>query len=122
MDFKVQGEAQITMYDYIKKLIKSLLDDMRGSKQTSAPEYLFCINDEETIKLSTELSDLFQKVTVQVLWVSSKRGGSNVQLRTAFLCTRVQYPGEHDYKKLQHQMMYLQDTAFLPINLKADEK
>ena len=41
---------------------------------------------------------------------------------TVFLCTRVREPDQHDYKKLQHQMMYLQTTAFLPLILKADGK
>ena len=29
---------------------------------------------------------------------------------------------QHDYKKLQHQFMYLQTTAFLPLILKVDGK
>ena len=42
IDFRVHGEVQITMYDYIKKLmINSLPEDMLGSKHTTVPEYLF---------------------------------------------------------------------------------
>ena len=33
MDFRVQGELQITMYNYIKKLIDSLPEDMIGTAQ-----------------------------------------------------------------------------------------
>ena len=42
MEFKrVQGEVRMKMYGYIKKLVDSLLDDMKGSKNTPAPKYLF---------------------------------------------------------------------------------
>ena len=51
MDIRVQGEVQITMYDYIKKVIDSLPEDMIGNKHTAAPEYLFR-TDEEATKLS----------------------------------------------------------------------
>ena len=49
------------MYDCIKKLIDLLLDDVKGSNHTSAPEYIFRTDDEETTKLLTDLSDLFHK-------------------------------------------------------------
>ena len=59
MEFKVQGEIQITMYDYTKKLIDSLPDYMKEIKYTSAPEYLFQTDGEEvTAKLLTERSDI----------------------------------------------------------------
>ena len=41
MDFRTQGEVLIMMYDYIKKLINSLPEDMvKGSKYTTVQEYL----------------------------------------------------------------------------------
>ena len=66
------------MYDYIKKLINLLSEDMQGNKYTAASEYLFWADDEEATKLSTELSYLFHKVTAQVLWVS-KSGRPDLQ-------------------------------------------
>ena len=71
MDFRVPGEVQITMYDYIKKLIASLPGDMIGSKHTAAPEHLFR-TDEEAIKLSKEMIELFHKITAQVLWMGKR--------------------------------------------------
>ena len=70
MNFRVQGEVYKTMYFYIKKLSGSLTDDMKVSKHTAAPEYMFWTDDEQATKLSTELSDIFHKVKAQVLWVS----------------------------------------------------
>ena len=48
MDFRVPGEVQITIYDYIKKLIDSLPEDMIDNKHTAVPEHLFR-TDEEAI-------------------------------------------------------------------------
>ena len=65
MDFRVQCEVQISMYDqYIKKLIDSLPEDSIGSKHTAAPEYLFLTN-ENTTKLSKDMEELFHKITAQ---------------------------------------------------------
>ena len=66
MNFRVQGEVQIIMYDYIKKLIDSLPEDMIGVKHTAAPEYLFW-TDEESSTLSKDMKELFHKITAQVL-------------------------------------------------------
>ena len=86
------------MYDYNKKLIDSLLADMIGSKHTAAPEHIFR-TDEEVIKLSKDMEELFHKTTAQVLWIC-KGARPELQLGTAFLCTRVATPNEHDCKKL----------------------
>ena len=60
------------MYDYIKKLIDSLLvqEDMKEFKHTTPPGYLFWSDDDNAIKLSTEMSDLFHNITAQTLWVA----------------------------------------------------
>ena len=100
MDFRVPGEVQKTMYDYIKKLIDSLSECMIGSKHTVAPEHLFR-TDVEAIELSKDMEELFHKITAHILWIG-KRGKPDlpVKLRTYFICTRVATPDEHGYKKL----------------------
>ena len=110
----------MTMYDYIKKIIDSLPEDMIGKKHTAASEHLFR-TDEEAIKLSKDMKELSHKIIAQVLWIG-KRGRPILQLGTAFMCTRVATPDEHDYKKLQHPLMYLQTTSFLLLILKAEGK
>ena len=65
-DLRVQGEVQITMHGYIKKLVKSLPDDMKVNNHMAAPKYLLWSYDEEASKLLTELSDLlFHNITAQ---------------------------------------------------------
>ena len=60
LDFQAEGEVQITMDDYIKKLIDSLpLEDTKGCKHTFTPKHLFETNDEEVIELLKEMRDLF---------------------------------------------------------------
>ena len=93
---------------------------MIGNNHSAVQEYLFQ-TDKEAIRLLKDTEELFHKITAQVLWIG-KRGRPDLQLGTAFLCTRVAAPDEHGYKKLRHHLMYLQPTAFLPLILKADRK
>jgi hypothetical protein len=55
------------------------------------------------------------------LWLS-QRGRPDLQLATEFLCTRVRELNEHDWKKLGHEMEYLQGTKHLPLILRSDGK
>ena len=71
MDFRVPGEVQITMYDYIKKLIDWLPEDMIGS--ILQYQNIFR-TDDKAIKLSKDMVELFHQITAQVLWIG-KRGG-----------------------------------------------
>ena len=104
----------------MKKLIDSLPKDMICIKHTAAPYHLFR-TDEEAIKLLKDMEEHFHKIPAQVLWIG-KRRIPDLQLGTAFLCTRVTAPAEHNYKKLQHHMMYLHITPFLSLILRADGK
>ena len=45
-----------------------------------------------------------------------------MQLLTGFSCTRVRQPDEIDWKKLTHEMKYIQYTRHLPLILCADGK
>ena len=113
----------MTMYDYIKKLIDSPPEDMVGVRHTAAPEHIFRTDGKLSKLLKDIMSDLFHKVTAQALW-TGKGGRPDLQLAMAFLlCTRAKAPDEHDYKKLQHHIIYLQTIIFLlPLILKADGK
>ena len=57
------------MYDSINKLNNSSPEGMKGLKHTAAPEFLFLTDDQVSIKLSKERSDLFIKITAQILCV-----------------------------------------------------
>ena len=64
-DFRVPGEVQITMYDYIKKLIESLLEE---------PEHLFR-TDMEAIKLSKDIEEDFHKITAPRYYGKAREEG-----------------------------------------------
>ena len=85
------------MYDFIKNMIDKLPEDMIGNKPTPAPEYLFKTDDPDAILLSKAKSEEFHHITAKTLYLG-KRGHPNLQLATAFLCTRVKAPDEYDYK------------------------
>ena len=63
--------------------------------------------------------DTFHQLTTHTLWLS-QRSRPDVQLPTRFMCTRVKKPDETDWKKLSHEMKYLQYTRHLPLILRAD--
>jgi hypothetical protein len=119
IDFTKDGEAMITMYDYIKKLIDKLPADMIGEKATAAPEYLFKTDDVNSVKLNVADSEEYHSITATTLYLG-QRSRVDLQLAVAFLCTRVKKPDEHDRKKLGHLMKYLQRTAYLPLILRCD--
>jgi hypothetical protein len=120
IDFSVKGEVRITMYDYVEKLIRQLPSDMIGTKKTTAAEYLFR-TDASGVLLSAADKETFHNLTAKTLWLS-QRGRPDLQLATGFLCTRVREPNEHDWKKLGHEMKYLQATKHLPLILRSDGK
>ena len=101
------------MYDFIKKLLMKVPQEMRGKKATAAPEYLFKTTDEDLTLLNDEQRSNFHTITATLLYLS-QRGRPDLQLATAFLCTRVKAPNEHDWKKLTHLVKYLDGTAHLP--------
>jgi len=121
IDFGKQGSVMITMYDYVKKLINKLPDDMIGKRTTAAAEYLSKTDGNEPKLLEPEMAEQFHTLTATALYLSL-RARVDLQLATGFLCTRVKAPDEHDWKKLAHMMKYLQTTAYLPMILSADGK
>ena len=103
------------MYDYIQKMISNIPTNVKGKQATSAPGYLFKINKDGT-KLDKSTTDTFHHIMVQMLY-PRKQARPDIQLGTAFLSTPVQSPGEDDYKKLTHQMCFLQATEYLPLTI-----
>ena len=91
---------------------------MIGYKKTPAADYLFKTNDGGEL-LNQSRKDTFHQLTAQTLWLS-QRSRSVVQLPTGFMCTRVKKPDETDWKKLSHEMKYLQYTRHLLLILRAD--
>ena len=64
--------------------------------------------DEKSPPLSEERAKLFHRMVIQLLF-ASKRAQPDIQVCAAFLCTRVKYSTERDYKKLARVISYLQE-------------
>ena len=115
ISYETVGEVHITMYDYLSKLTARLSEDMIGYKKTPAADYLFKTNDGGEL-LNQSHKNTFHQLTAQTLWLS-QRSRPDVQLPTGFMCTRVKKPDKTDWKKLSHEMKYLQYTRHLPLIL-----
>lgn len=120
ISYEIPGEVRITMYDYVSKLIAQLPEDMIWSKKTPAADYLLKPTDGGPL-LPANKKDKFHELTAKTLWLS-QRGRPDLQLPTGFMCTRVKSPDESDWKKISHEMKYLQYTRHLPLILCADGK
>ena len=79
------------------------------------------MDNPDAIPLTKARSEEFHHITAKTLYLG-KRGRPDLQLATVFLCTLGKAPDKHDYKKLSHEMKYLQATAHLPLILRADGK
>ena len=121
IDFTTPGCVKITMYDFIKKLLMKAPKEMRGKKATAAPEYLFKTIDSDAQLLNEKEKKIFHTLTATLLYLS-QRGIPDLQLATAFLCTRVKPPNEYDWKKLTHPVKYLDGTSHLPLVLSTKDK
>ena len=98
LDYTTKGKVKISIYDYIDKLLSELPSDMNGAVKTPAASHLFNVN-KDAKKLQEEKAQLFHHLVAKLLYLS-RRTRQDIQTVVAFLCTRVQFPDEVDYKKL----------------------
>jgi hypothetical protein len=113
------GSATINMKDYLKEAIADFGEDIVKSAATPAKRDLFEI-DENSPVLTTEKRETFHRVVAKLLYVS-KRGRLDIQLTTAFLCTRVSFSTDQDWEKLRRLLMYLRGTLDEFLTLGADD-
>lgn len=109
----------IIMENYIERLINEAPGEWAGTATTPAGKHLFDINDGATT-LDEERARLFHHMVAKALFLS-KRARPDIQLTVSFLCTRVRAPDEDDWRKLRRLILYLRDTAKLPLTLQADD-
>ena len=74
------------------------------------------MDSEDHEPLSTKEREEYHSLTTQLLYVS-KRSRSDLQISTAFHCTRVKNPDREDKKKLGRTCRYLKDTRYLSMIL-----
>ena len=68
MDYRQKGKVKISMFDYIKKLIDGLPDDMQGMAKTSAANHLFMTNPE-CKKLPEKNTQMFHQMFAKLLYL-----------------------------------------------------
>ena len=95
-------------------MLNDIPEDMIGSRMTAVPNQLFNTLEEDVKKVDKRTAETFHHITAQMLYLR-KQARPDVQLGTAFVSTRVRNPDEHNYKKLSHQMKYLQATEHMPL-------
>jgi hypothetical protein len=70
-DYSFDKEVQINMWDYIKKVIKELPEEITGVCATPASDYLFTVREDGT-KLNEELAEAFHHTVYQLLFAASR--------------------------------------------------
>jgi hypothetical protein len=122
IDYSHPGIVIISMFDYIIEIINTFdKADPRykkGTKKSAAPDNLFTVN-KDCKKLDKTRSERFHQIVAKTLY-ATKRARPDTCTSIAFLTTRVREPGQDDWKKLAHLMMYLRGTKTLPLILSAN--
>jgi hypothetical protein len=117
--FNDDGTASIKMKDYLKEAIADFGEDIVKSAATPAKRDLFDINDDSTA-LPSKKKEIFHSVVAKLLYVS-KRGRLDIQLATAFLCTRVSCSSVQDWEKLRRLLMDVRGSLDEFLVLGADD-
>jgi hypothetical protein len=107
------------MKAYVQKILDKAPEDMQGTIVSPATEHLFGVK-ETAHKLDESKAEFFHFMTAKLLFLC-KRGRPDIQTAVAFLCTWVQSPDEHDYKKLARVVQYLRHSKDLVLTLEANQ-
>lgn len=105
IDFTHRCKVKITMIEYIKNMVDEAPIEFSGTAATPAANHLFDTY-EEAPKLEERRAAIFHHTVAKALFLA-KRARPDMQLTVAFLCTRVQKPDQHDWKKLGRMIQYL---------------
>jgi hypothetical protein len=119
ISFHNDGTASIVMKDYIKEAIAHFGKDITRSATTPAKRNLFEIK-ENSVPLTDADREIFHSVVAKLLYVS-KRGGLDIQLPIAFLCTRASCSTKQDWSKLKRTLEYLRGTLDEFVTFGADD-
>ena len=96
------GEVQVLMRQYVKKIIKNFLEDIcLSTAATPAMDHLFQIQDANKAKLLPEEQAIQFHCTVAQLLLVCMRARHDIQTTIVFLSTRVKAPDEDDWPKLK---------------------
>ena len=99
LDFTEKGKVVVKMSDYIKNMLKDAPALMDGHATTPPVTHLFKVNTDNPKLLCKEKKELFVHLVMQGLYLS-QRGRPDIRTAMSFLCSRLNYPDEDDFKKL----------------------
>ena len=116
MEFKDQ-KVEVSMFEYLDKLIKEFPELITGSAASPAADYLFQVRDETEAKyLTEEQAVAFHHVVAQLLFLTT-RARRDIGVAVSFLTSRVKRPDEDDWGKLKRVLRYLNGTRRLKLIL-----
>jgi len=116
LDYSKKGKVQLSIFNYIKKIIEEAPEDMTGRKKTPMSGHLFTIN-ENCEKLPEKTVQCGHHMVAKLLYLCWHTR-QDIQMAMAFLCTHVQNPDNNDYKKLSRIIQYLRGTQELTLTIK----
>ena len=117
LDYSTPGEVKIDMRDYVKHMLDEFPINLPGKAATPASEKLYQVKEGK--KLSQLKAEAFHTFAAKLLFLT-KRARPDVQLATAFFCTRVQASTTLDWMKLTRCMDFLKRTQEDVLTLRSD--
>jgi hypothetical protein len=121
LDYTKSGAVKIYMKEYIKKMLHEFkyMEEVEAIKKVSTPaaEHLYNVNPKAT-ELDNNKKEEFHTMVAKALFLC-KRARPDLQPTVPFLCTRVNFSDEDDWKKLKRMLKYLQSTIELELILEA---
>jgi hypothetical protein len=120
LDYLIPGKVQVTMVDYLKRVITEFPEVITGGAASPAAEKRFTFRPEEECKpLEEKRVIAFHHCVAQLLFASA-RARKDIQSGVAFLTTRVRNPDEDNWLKLKRLLRYIRCTIQMPLILRAD--
>ena len=83
LDYSLQGNERISMYDYMRKIVEEAREDMQGVSKTTAGNHLFMTNPD-CDKLLEKTAQIFYHIIAKLLYLC-RRTRQDIQTAVAFL-------------------------------------
>jgi hypothetical protein len=106
-EFKDNGTVEISMADYIKKLVDEFPVKITATAPTPAVEDLFGVGSGPM--LEPKMAKILHTWVAKALF-ACKRARPDTHTAVTLLCTRVKTPNRSDWKKLVRLLQYLNGT------------
>lgn len=118
IDFSTDREVKITQEHYVQEILETY--HVTGRALTPAQGSLFVI-DPDSPALSAANREEFHSRVAKLLYLA-KHARPDLLTLVSFLATRVQCATDHDAKKLNHGLKYLNATAHMGLVLSAGDE